>query len=275
MNWLCFTPNVRKLAVMKLQMPLLVFTDLDGTLLSHATYQSDAASPALKRLENIGAGVVMASSKTASEIYVLREDLRLQQWPAIVENGAGLLKPYAKGAMDYSFYAQLRAKLNKISADLRVLFRGFGDMDVTQVADRTGLSLSAAALAKERAFSEPGIWLGAPEEKAAFLEALKAQGIFARQGGRFLTLSFGTTKADQITQITKDFAPRHTIALGDAPNDIEMLEAADFGVIIANPHCAPLPELSGEKSGRIIRTTQSGPVAWNAAILAHLKRLNL
>ena len=260
---------------MKFQMPLLVFTDLDGTLLSHATYQSDAASPALKRLENIGAGVVMASSKTASEIYVLREDLRLQQWPAIVENGAGLLKPYAKGAMDYSFYAQLRAKLNKISADLRVLFRGFGDMDVTQVADKTGLSLSAAALAKERAFSEPGIWLGAPEEKAAFLEALKAQGIFARQGGRFLTLSFGTTKADQITQITKDFAPRHTIALGDAPNDIEMLEAADFGVIIANPHCAPLPELSGEKSGRIIRTTQSGPVAWNAAILAHLKRLNL
>ena len=256
-------------------MPLLVFTDLDGTLLSHATYQSDGANPALKRLENIGVGVVMASSKTASEIYALREDLRLQQWPAIVENGAGLLKPHAKGALDDTIYAQLRAGLSEISADLRVLFCGFGDMDAAQVADKTGLSLSAAALAKERAFSEPGIWSGTPQEKAMFLEALKAQGISAREGGRFLTLSFGATKADQLAQITKVLAPRHTIALGDAPNDIEMLEAADFGVIIANPHRTPLPELDGEKSGKIIRTTQSGPVAWNAAILAHLKRLNL
>ncbi|MEP4197319.1 MAG: HAD-IIB family hydrolase [Aliishimia sp.] len=260
---------------MKFQMPLLVFTDLDGTLLSHATYEYDAAGPALKRLENIGVGVVMASSKTAPEIYALREDLRLQQWPAIVENGAGLLKPHAKGALDGSNYAQLRARLNKISADLRVLFFGFGDMDVALVAEKTGLSLPVATLAKERAFSEPGIWTGAPEEKAAFLEVLKAQGISAREGGRFLTLSFGATKADQIAQITKDLAPRYTIALGDAPNDIEMLEAADFGVIIANPHSAPLPELKGEKSGKIIRTTQSGPEAWNAAMLAHLKRLNL
>jgi mannosyl-3-phosphoglycerate phosphatase len=90
-----------------------------------------------------------------------------------------------------------------------------------------------------------------------------------------LTLSFGATKATQIAQITKTLAPRHTIALGDAPNDIEMLEAADFGVIIANPHREPLPELNGEKFGKIIRTKQYGPVAWNAAILAHLKRLSL
>lgn len=252
-------------------MPLLVFTDLDGTLLCHDTYQSDAASPALKRLENIGVGVVLASSKTASEIYVLREELRLQHWPAIVENGAGLLPAQAKGALDSTIYAQLRAKLDKISANLRVLFCGFGDMSITQIADRTGLSLSAAAVAKERAFSEPGIWLGTSKEKKIFIKTLRYQGIFACEGGRFLTLSFGATKANQIAQITKTLAPRHTIALGDAPNDIEMLEAADFGVIIANPHREPLPELNGEKFGRITRTKQTGPVAWNAAILAHLK----
>ena len=260
---------------MKSQMPLLVFTDLDGTLLSHADYSWEAASPALERLKRIGAGVVMASSKTAAEIGGLRDELGLAQWKAIVENGAGLLKPSERNAIDRSIYAQLRAKLHKIPASLRTSFLGFGDMDVAQVSDITGLSPTAAALAKERAFSEPGIWSGNDQDKDAFLKALQSLNIYAREGGRFLTLSFGETKADQMAQIISDYAPCHTIALGDAPNDIEMLETADFGVIIANPHRAPLAVLNGEKSGRILRTTKVGPDGWNAAILAHLARLNL
>lgn len=260
---------------MKSQLPLLVFTDLDGTLLSHANYQWDAASTALGHLANIGAGVVMASSKTATEIRALRNDMGLQQWPAIVENGAGLLEPHAEAASDRSDYAQLRATMAKISAPLRAHFKGFGDMNDAQVSEATGLSHFEASLAKQRAFSEPGIWSGTPQEKEEFLAELATMGISGRDGGRFLTLSFGATKADQMAGIIRDYAPRHTISLGDAPNDIEMLEAADFGIIIANPYRAPLPVLQGEKRGRILRTTLAGPEGWNAAILAQLARLNL
>jgi len=78
---------------MTAQLPLLVFTDLDGTLLSHADYRWDAARPALDRLASLGAGVVMASSKTACEGAAWRQDIGLQRWPAIVENGAGVLEP--------------------------------------------------------------------------------------------------------------------------------------------------------------------------------------
>lgn len=268
-------PNIPKFTGMRTQLPLLVFTDLDGTLLSHVDYSWDAASPALERLAAIGAGVVMASSKTAPEIHALRQDLRLEAWPAIVENGSGLLEPHAGDEMDRSGYAQLRAGLQQVPAPLRGKFQGFGDLDAGEVAEATGLSQSAAALAKDRAFSEPGTWSGAANEKSAFLEALQALGISAREGGRFLTLSFGATKADQMARIIQDYAPRHTIALGDAPNDIEMLQAADCGVIIANPRRDPLPVLGGENAGHITRTTQAGPVGWNAAILAHLTRLNL
>ncbi|MCF6445833.1 mannosyl-3-phosphoglycerate phosphatase [Nereida sp. MMG025] len=256
-------------------MPLLVFTDLDGTLLSHADYQCDAASSALERLASIGAGVVMASSKTASEICLLRNTLRLQNWPAIVENGAGLLEAHAQPTADGAVYAKLRARLEEIPHSLRRNFQGFGDLDVAEIAELTELTLPAAALAKERAFSEPGVWRGSQDEKAAFLDALKAQGLSARSGGRFLTVSFGQTKADRMAQIIDAFAPRHTIALGDAPNDIEMLEAADFGVIVANPHRTPLPPLAAEKCGRVIRTTQAGPEGWNTAIIEHLERLKL
>lgn len=260
---------------MKTELPLLVFTDLDGTLLSHSDYRWDAARLALERIAEIGGAIVLASSKTAPEIGTLRQEMGLQDWPAIVENGAGLLEPHKNTADDRSDYAQLRADMMKIPATLREKFRGFGDMDVAEISDLTGLTPPAAKHARQRAFSEPGVWSGSDDEKVDFLEALAAQGISAREGGRFLTLSFGKTKADQMAAITSRLAPRHTIALGDAPNDVEMLETADFGVIIANPNRSPLPLLRGEKSGRIMRTTLAGPEGWNAAILTHLKRLKL
>lgn len=268
-------PTGRNLTGMNDSIPLLVFTDLDGTLLSHDGYDWSAASTAIERLKSIGAGVVMASSKTAPEINVLRQEIGLQDWPAVIENGAGILKPNSTAMPDARVYSELRTRLDNVPARLRTQFMGFGDMELTQICEITGLSKASASLAAQRAFSEPGIWSGNTQDLAEFHEILAVQGMFARQGGRFLTLSFGMTKADQMAQIIMQYAPRHTVALGDAPNDVEMLEAADVGIIIANPHRDPLPSLDGEKSGQIIRTAQQGPTGWNQAILTLLKRLNL
>jgi mannosyl-3-phosphoglycerate phosphatase len=54
-----------------------------------------------------------------------------------------------------------------------------------------------------------------------------------------------------------------------------MLQAADYGVIIANPHRAPLPPLKTEAKGRILRTTLSGPEGWNNAVLDLVEQLNI
>lgn len=253
--------------------PLLVFTDLDGTLLDHDTYQWDSAAPALRRLKAIGAPVILSSSKTEAEIRAVQSDLGLAGVPAIVENGAGLIG-MPNAAPSEEEYTALRERLDALPHELRSLFRGFGDMSDEAVAEATGLSLTAARLARNRAFSEPGLWLGDDAALSEFSAALGQQGIAARQGGRFLTLSFGMTKADRMTDIVAYFRPARTAALGDAPNDIEMVEAADFGIIVANPHRDPLPPLDGEAAGRIIRTTQAGPVGWNSAMLALLDRLD-
>lgn len=250
--------------------PLVVFTDLDGTLLDHGSYSWQAAVPALTELARINAVVVLASSKTAAEITVLQREIGLSHWPAIVENGAGMLGD-ASGAQ----YPQLRAALDQLPQDLRRAFTGFGDMTVQEVADCTGLSSADAERAKDRRFSEPGLWSGSQGDQDRFLHALAQMGITARRGGRFLTLSYGGTKADQMARILAQYPAPHSIALGDAPNDVEMLETAEFGVIINNPHNAPLPPLSGESTGRINRTIESGPLGWNTAIMALLNRLNL
>ncbi|ASM70864.1 MULTISPECIES: HAD-IIB family hydrolase [Roseobacteraceae] len=256
-------------------LPLLLFSDLDGTLISHDTYQWDAARPALSRLRSLGAGVVLASSKTAPEIIALRAQMGLDDWPAIVENGAGLLKAHASETPPDNDYLRLRDALAQLPKVQRAPFEGFGDLTVEQVAKITGLTIADAQNAKMRSFSEPGLWHGSDSKRAAFLNALSQHGITAREGGRFLTLSFGQTKADRMAEIIATCRPQFTVALGDAPNDVEMLQAADYGVIIANPHRAPLPPLKTEAKGRILRTTLSGPEGWNNAVLDLVEQLNI
>lgn len=250
---------------------LAVFTDLDGTLLDHDTYSWNAAHPALDRLVRQQCAVVLASSKTAAEILLLQDSMALSGQPALVENGSGLIG--LVGAQSPRTYTALREILDLIPQTLRAHFRGFGDMSADDVTSLTGLSPKAAALARTRDYSEPGLWSGGEEEFRTFCTALAQHGVSAQRGGRFLTLSFGRTKADAMTQVIHALKPDLTLALGDAPNDVEMLEQADLGVIVANPHHASLPLLAGERDGRIIRTRDPGPVGWNIAVNEILDRL--
>ncbi|MFZ2098943.1 MAG: HAD-IIB family hydrolase [Oricola sp.] len=258
--------------------PAIVFTDLDGTLLDHATYAWDSARPALTLLREHGIPLILASSKTAAEIADLRAEIGFPDCPAIVENGAGILEPGDPAiANDASVHDRLVAILDALPLRLRENFSGFSDWAVEEVAAKTGLSLPAAKKAAARRFSEPGIWSGTNDERAEFEAQLAGKGVTARQGGRYLTLSFGASKADRMADIASRYGgagdrPR-VIALGDAPNDIEMLQAADIGVIVANPHGKALPELAGERDGRIVRTEKSGPEGWNESVQRILQDL--
>ncbi|MEL7211081.1 MAG: HAD-IIB family hydrolase [Pseudomonadota bacterium] len=251
---------------------LIVFSDLDGTLLDHETYDWQPARPALTALAERGACLVLSSSKTEAEMRILQEAMGLQGAPAIVENGAGVIG-LGDPAEDASDYEAIRGALAKITPTLRAEFRGFGDMTSAEVAEATGLSPEDATHAKARRFSEPGLWSGDDAAFDAFITELTHHGIHARSGGRFLTLSRGRTKADGMAKVIAAYKPAHTIALGDAPNDIEMLEAAEFGVIVANPHGPDLPPLKGEDTGRIMRTAAPGPTGWSEAVLKLLSQL--
>lgn len=254
-------------------MQLIIFTDLDGTLIDHETYSHAAAQPALDAIRRNHVPLIMASSKTASEIAALRSELGFRHCPAIVENGAGILEADGEeSTADNESYLRLREMLNAIPTELLSKYRGFGDCTVAQIAELTGLTVEAAQLAAQRQFSEPGVWSGSPEELEQFETLIAEEGISAKRGGRFLTLSFGADKAQRMADIVARYSQRvprpMTVALGDAPNDAAMLEAADIGVIIANPRGAAIPRLAGEAEGRITRTEKEGPQGWNHAVLA-------
>ena len=247
-------------------MNLALFSDLDGTLLDHATYSFQAAMPAIKKLQEHRIPLVLASSKTAPEIATIRESMGMSDWPAIVENGGGILPAGQLDITQSDEYHVLHKALSSIPHT--ECFRGFADMSVDEVAELTGLSADAAALAKQRAFSEPGLFKGTDQQQSEFLAGLSRKHITAREGGRFLTLSFGHTKAGRLKEIAKKLGAQTTIALGDAPNDRELLLAADYPVIVRNVHAPDMGDIPGAT-----RTEALGPEGWNSAVLILLHNL--
>lgn len=259
-------------------MHLIVFTDIDGTLIDHETYSFEAAKPALAALKARGAHVVLASSKTAAEIEVLRRDMGVESSPAIVENGAGVLPPDVETARSVSVYDDLLKRLNALPADLRRHYSSFSQWDDEEVSRRTGLPKEGARLAKQRQYTEPGVWSGSDQDLDLFLKTLSQQGVTARRGGRFLTLSLGGTKAERMSDALAlcdlDRDKTIVVALGDAPNDAEMLAAADYAIVIPNPGGKPVTIPDVDPAPAVRRANEAAPVGWNIEILKLLDELD-
>ena len=252
----------------------IVFTDLDGTLLDHDSYSFEAARPALDLLNSRGIPVILASSKTEAEMRPIAEAIGIAH-PMIVENGAGVvgLKPETRDSDPDSSspYKRLRDFLREIPKELSACFQGFGDWDTARIARETGLPAASADLARQRCFSEPGHFSGSESQKRTFVALLEAEGFTAVQGGRFFTLMPKTSKAERMAEVIAHYRREtddtiRTVALGDAANDLAMLEAADCGIIIANPSHKPLPVTERERQGTILRSDEAGPKGWNIMI---------
>ena len=133
---------------------VLIFTDLDGTLLDEK-YELRDTEQTVKRLLSLGVQMILCSSKTYSEIEHFRRRLSIRD-PFISENGAAIFIPkdYFKTAFDHSRetkeymvivlgtdYAKLRREIEKVRRQSGSVIVGFGDMSAQEVAEDCGLSL--------------------------------------------------------------------------------------------------------------------------------------
>ncbi|MEO1400131.1 MAG: HAD-IIB family hydrolase [Cyanobacteria bacterium J06635_1] len=265
---------------------LLVATDLDATLLDHQTYSYTAALPAIERLKAHGCPIIFNSSKTRAEQTLLREALEIQD-PFIIENGAAVVIP--PGQLDHSAtapkanlkvfgppYPELVAQINHLRQQHGYRFQGFADLSATEIAEMTGLPLDGATAAKQRSGSEPLRWDDSESAYQAFVAALEAVGLQTTQGGRFRHVMARTDKGMALTWLVeryKAISPQvdwTVVALGDSPNDVSMLQVADIGVLIPNPHRAKFetPDVSN-----LITPAQTGPAGWAEAITAVIRDL--
>lgn len=260
---------------------LLVATDLDATLLDHQTYSYSAALPAIDLLKAHGCPIIFNSSKTQAEQTRLRAALEIQA-PFIIENGAAVVIPpgqlghpaTASAAEVKVFgppYSELLAQIHRLRQQHGYRFQGFADLSATDLAEVTGLSLDGATAAKQRSGSEPLRWDDSEAAYQAFVAALNDLGLQTTQGGRFRHVMAKTDKGKALTWLVERYRAAFpqfdwtVVALGDSPNDLPMLQVADIGVLVTNPHRAQF-ETPGVSN--LITPTQVGPAGWAEAITA-------
>jgi mannosyl-3-phosphoglycerate phosphatase len=267
---------------------MVVFTDLDGTLLDHDTYDAEAARPSLDRLAARGAIVVLASSKTRAEIDVWRERLGLGG-PFICENGGALhiperLRGSWPGAQRDDFgwfvplgtpYDELRRALPDLAGTIGARFTGFGDLDEAAIAAATGLTLAEAALAKRREWDEPFTVDRAlsDSDTRALSRSAEARGLRVTRGGRFHHLTGPVNKGEAARRFLAglDTAGRvvRTLGVGDGPNDLDLLNVVERPVVVARPDGSHAPELVAALPDAVF-THAPGPRGFTEAVTTFL-----
>lgn len=219
--------------------PIVVVTDLDGTLLDHDTYEAGPAAAKVAELQRADIPVVCCSAKTRAEQRVHRRELNITA-PFIIENGAAVHDddgPLQAFGLEYD---TVRARLRDAASHLGVRLRGFGDMDVGEVAERTNLSAAAAGLAQQRAHTEPFVVEDSGIDEQTLRSALREVDLTLQRGARFWTASGSHDKGVAVRALRELYAARSgerplIYGLGDTYNDAAMLAAVDIAMLVQRP----------------------------------------
>ncbi len=269
---------------------VVVFTDLDGTLIDLCDQSFEAALPSLELLKNKKIPVVFCSAKTRAEQEHLRRLLSVKD-PFIVENGGAIFIPYSYFDFDFSYskkiddykvielgisYPKIREKIKDIKNRIGIDVIGFGDLSEEEISKITGLSKEASSLAKKREYDETLILDNlSSKELKLFLEEVEKESLKWTFGGRFYHVHGNNDKGKAVEILKSLYVKKYNqkplfVALGDTKNDISMFKKVDIGFLIQKKDGSweriELPHIK--------RIDGIGPVGWSRAIQKLLSLFN-
>ena len=267
---------------------LLIFTDLDGTLLDQHTYSCLDAEEVLQRIHQLAIPLVLTSSKTSAEILRLQAELGLDE-AFISENGGGIFVPVGHplansremqllGEMHGIPFGKPYAYIREVFGIFRSAYdlKGFGDMDIEELTERTGLSMAQARLAAKRDFSEPFVFQGVVRADE-FKQEIACYDLTVTKGGRFYHLmSAQQDKGLAVSETIRLFQDDRqetivSIGLGDDENDFSMLKVVDIPVLIPKPDGS----YAGLALPGIRKAPWPGSLGWAAAVTRILNQYEL
>ncbi|NPA80278.1 MAG: HAD hydrolase family protein [Thermotogae bacterium] len=260
---------------------LLVFTDVDGTLIDHFTYRYDEALPVLAILKTLKVPVILNTSKTFPETRELMEELGLNS-PFAVENGAAVFFPEGFSPRpercDIVLEGYCGVVFGRPHDEVRKAFldvarsypiRSVLDMDDEEISALTGLPPERIPPLKSRMFSEPFLMEG---DIQPVIEEFSRRGFRVLKGGRFYhLLSEGQDKGKVVEFVRRLYGGAVlTVGLGDGKNDEDMLRRTDLAILIPNPKYGYAPvSVSPLRRARCM-----GPKGW-AEEMTHVLRKTL
>jgi mannosyl-3-phosphoglycerate phosphatase len=265
---------------------IIIFTDLDGTLLDHNTYSFQKALPALAEMKKRNIPLILCSSKTRGELEEYQRKLKIK-YPFVSENGGAIFIPRGyfnrlnndlkvKGkylVLELGTpYKELRKRLLEISRKFEVKIVGFKDLKIKQIASMCNLPYQEARLAKKRDYDEPFYFLDEIKQKEilAVEREFKKSGLKLTKGGRFYHLLGQNDKGKAVRLLSRMYKQNWntdllTVGIGDSLNDLPMLKAVDIPVLVRQKDSTYDKEIL--KRLKIQKAKGIGPLGWNQAVL--------
>lgn len=209
-----------------------LFSDVDGTLLD----ASDRLALTPGRVSTIAARVelVLASSRTLAELAVLQRRLGLSA-ALVAENGAVVSFP-ARWRGSRSTRREVLTVGDKTATLVPVIHRCAAAVGVRVINQKFFLPDRGRSLKRSHSVCLQN-WSG--ETSKRFLDLLHENGLDATRSGRWITVTRGANKGtgvravlDRARQLGAPF--RQTVAIGNAANDVSLLEAARLRLSVKN-----------------------------------------
>jgi mannosyl-3-phosphoglycerate phosphatase family protein len=269
---------------------LLIFTDIDGTLIDFESYSYAETAATVAAVVQLGIPLILCSSKTRAEQEVLRQALAIPD-PFIVENGSAIFWPANDERRTTNARwsivvppssvielgvpaAAVWAALTAVRQEIGLTFQGYSDLTVSEVAAITGLDEDAAARARQREYSETIVTSLASATLAQLEPALTAQRMTIVSGGKFHTvMGAGADKGKAVSRLIdlyrREYGDIVTIGLGDSANDAPLLAAVDHGYLLQKPG-GVWQELDIEGVERVAAV---GPAGWRLVVEGWLNKV--
>ena len=259
---------------------ILIFTDLDGSLLHRDTFKFDEIKDYLNQLISKGIFIIPNSSKTEKEILQFNYELG-SNLPFISENGAAI-----NGLELLNVDLPKELILSREKDDLLNIFKNIVPINLQNkckwlsAMDRKNQSLifglkdDKLKMALDRKYTIPFIFDGIKSEKNELLKIVKKKGLALQEGGRVINLTDKVNKAKALQVFVRFFKKNNknvkTIAVGDNYNDLDMLKISDFPCLVFNDKFT----LDQIPINDLITTNKPSPEGWADVIKMALVKIN-
>ena len=223
---------------------VVIFTDLDGTLLDRDTFKFDEIKDYIKSLINKGITIIPNTSKTNAELDNFIKELGFNI-PFITENGSAIhgLNLINKNLPDEIILGREKELILKIfqkeaPENLRGKCKFITKMEKNIQVKILGLTHNKLKNALTRKYSIPILFKGNYEQKKNFFNIIKDIGLSLHEGGRVINLCDKVSKVKAMNRVVKILKKTEgivkTIGVGDNYNDLEMLKNSDFPCLVFN-----------------------------------------
>ena len=258
---------------------ILLFTDLDGSLLNKKTFDFNAASYLIKDCISKGINIIPNSSKTDLELNEICEDLNIPKI-YISENGSCI-----KGL---NFLSNSLNKEISLSRSKEIILKNFienVDINLRQKClileneplqnqiKILGLPKDKIPKALNRKFSFPFIFEGNENQELQLKTIVKKYGLKIQFGGRVLNLGDEVSKGNAmktfVSLLSKETKKDYVlICVGDNENDFDMLDKCDYPCLVKN---GPIKKINFKN--QCIFSTQEAPYGWVEVVNKTLNKI--